>query len=364
MSEGRGKPIARELIYDALFDDAIFEEIPCLLATSVGARSATLAWVNNTANTVVIAHSNYYSADQMADYAANFSNIDPWVNAAACPGLGDQAWNLDELVPETTYRSTPFYNDWIRTMGDDAYHCLGVLTTSRFGQGIIGLHRGKGAALFDRGEDKLLQQQMPDLRRMMTMRGRVTSLDAGRQHESLMLDSLQTRLFLITRTNVLQYCNATAERTARPFWLRNNRVGVAHVEHRGLEAAIRNATDPAGPTATTVAVPPAVDQRAELISVIPFREPGGRRLAMLMISAPPPKPSMERQLHSMFRLTIAEAAVAALLADGDAPTTIAEKRTTSLHTVRAQIKAITAKMGCNRLAEVAAIIARVQAAPE
>lgn len=360
MSGTSVKAVAREIIYDALLDDDLFAAVPNLIGASVGARSAVLGWISADQQTRVLAHSGYYTDAQFADYSSNYSHIDPWVTAASQPGMTDRVWNLDDLVSESTFRSTRFYNDWIRAMGDDAYHCLGALTSSTFGTGIIGLHRGKGAA-YDRGEDVLLQMQLPDLRRMMALRGRMSSLEAAKQHDGLMLDTLPTCLYLVSRTNVLRYRNAAADKAHQPYWLRSNRAGATHVEHRELAAAIHKATDPAGPSATTVAIAISQGQGAELVSVVPFRNPDGRRLAMLMIAASPAKQSVEHQLRHLFRLTAAEATVATFLAEGRAPAIIAEMRSTSLNTVRIQIKAITAKLGCSRIAEVAVIVSRLGA---
>jgi DNA-binding CsgD family transcriptional regulator len=66
----------------------------------------------------------------------------------------------------------------------------------------------------------------------------------------------------------------------------------------------------------------------------------------------------EDQLKQAFALTAAEARVVRLLAEGDTPESIAEASSTSLSTVRTQIKSAYAKLDVSRQAELVQLVAR------
>ena len=61
-------------------------------------------------------------------------------------------------------------------------------------------------------------------------------------------------------------------------------------------------------------------------------------------------------LRSLYGLTRAEAEIAVRIADGVGPAGIAGERGVSVATVRAQVKALAAKLGCARQSEIAALV--------
>jgi DNA-binding NarL/FixJ family response regulator len=67
-------------------------------------------------------------------------------------------------------------------------------------------------------------------------------------------------------------------------------------------------------------------------------------------------------LRSLYRLSNAEAEVAAAAASGMDVVQIAQSRNVSIHTLRAQVAAIKAKMGLSRMTEIAVTVGRIDAA--
>ncbi len=67
-------------------------------------------------------------------------------------------------------------------------------------------------------------------------------------------------------------------------------------------------------------------------------------------------------LRSLYKLSNAEAEVAAAAASGMDVVQMARVRNVSIHTLRAQISAIKAKMGLSRMTEIAVTVARIDAA--
>ena len=67
-------------------------------------------------------------------------------------------------------------------------------------------------------------------------------------------------------------------------------------------------------------------------------------------------------LRSLYRLSNAEAEIAAASAAGMDVVQMAQARKVSIHTHRAQIAAIKAKMGLSRMTEIAVTVGRIEAA--
>jgi DNA-binding CsgD family transcriptional regulator len=70
-------------------------------------------------------------------------------------------------------------------------------------------------------------------------------------------------------------------------------------------------------------------------------------------------PSLVGRLRSLYGLTQAEAELAAALGEGVGVTEIVAARGVRESTVRSQLKALAAKMRCRRIAEIAALVARM-----
>lgn len=137
--------LRREEIYDCLDDDAAFARLPGLIAESIGARSAVFYWRNPDLSAEVLASSNYWSPADMAHYVAHFAEHDLWAQSTLTPKTTNKLWVLDDLVSARTYLNSTFYNEWIRNIGDDTFHCVGMSISSQGGNGLIGIHRGKGS---------------------------------------------------------------------------------------------------------------------------------------------------------------------------------------------------------------------------
>jgi len=67
-------------------------------------------------------------------------------------------------------------------------------------------------------------------------------------------------------------------------------------------------------------------------------------------------------LRSLYKLSNAEAEIAAAAAAGMDVVQMAQARNVSIHTLRAQIAAIKAKMGLSRMTEIAVTVGRIEAA--
>ena len=187
-----------EQIYEAMIDDEAFATLPTLLAQSVGARSCVIHWRDTRHEAEVMAHSPYFSAEQMLDYAENFVEHDEWSNCGKEYPFINRIWNTKQMVTPDAYEGSIFYNEWIRAMGDDTYHCIGTVMETDRGLGLIGLHRGKGQADFDAVSIKDLNRNIVHLRRMLSVRARLTSDSTRMRGVSALLDSNPAPMLAVT----------------------------------------------------------------------------------------------------------------------------------------------------------------------
>lgn len=66
-------------------------------------------------------------------------------------------WAHLKVVDAEAFRSSVFYNELYRPLGDDTARCLGVVLDRPQGHLAIGLHRAYGQTAFEAGEVAALQ---------------------------------------------------------------------------------------------------------------------------------------------------------------------------------------------------------------
>ena len=355
------RQLRREDIYDCLDDDEAFARLPGLVATAIGARSAVFHWRSEEGGPLVLADSGYWSPSQMDQYVDRYAAHDIWAQSTLTARTANRLWVIDELVPERVYGNSVFYNDWIRLMGDDTYHCAGMSMAGTAGTGLIGLHRAKAAGAFEADDLARLHEHIGPIRRLMRVRGMLAEARADTRMAGEMLDGLAIAAVVVRREGWILHANAAAQAklsAGRPVtvaggWLTAQDAGAAGA----IRTAIARATDPAAPESGAVRIA-GPDGASEVVTVAPIRR-DSHRCALLLFRAAPP-PSAATQLQRLFRLTAAEAAVALCLAQGMSPTEIATQREVSPLTIRTQLKVVAEKLGCRRQTEIVALITRIE----
>ena len=99
-----------------------------------------------------------------------------------------------------------------------------------------------------------------------------------------------------------------------------------------------------------------VSGKAQPVTVVPYKEAGGRRTALILAQPPRDDDVTERHLRSLFGLTPSEATVAVMIAEGMSGPAIAARRGTAYETIRAQTKAIASKLRCARQTDIAILV--------
>lgn len=257
-----------EQIYQAMVDDEAFALLPTLLAQSVGARSCVIHWRDSRHQAEIMAHSPYFSPEQMLNYSENFVEHDEWSNCGQQRDYVNRIWNTKQMVTPAAYEKGVFYNEWIRAMGDDTYHCIGTVMETERGLGLIGLHRGKSQADFDQDSVKELNRNIVHLRRMMTVRARLATDNMRVRGLVALLDANPGPMLAVTSRGRIVHANAAALNLLGQAATIRELGGYLHAaapaEDPPLAAAIARASDPAMPTASLVVMVAPSGARLEL----------------------------------------------------------------------------------------------------
>jgi DNA-binding CsgD family transcriptional regulator len=354
------KQVRSEEIYEAMLDDDAFTNLPGLMAEAYGARSCVLHWRSAQGSAQVMAHNGYYPDEEMANYAENYTDTDLWALGGLRPDRVNQVLNCDDLVSPNTYEKSVFYNEWIRGMGDDTFHCLGTAVQTKWGYGFVGLHRGRSQGTFTAAKVRSMQRDIVHLRRMMSIRA---TLAAGLERTSraeAVCDSIGDALITVTEAGRIVRANAAADN----LLLRNDGLGAAKnvlFAHTSAgDRALRNAISAAARLSNSAATAVAVPRREGghyTLTVAAVRRAAGPTLVLVTVRDPEfVDRSIEPRLTTIYGLSRAEADIAVRLSDGAGPADMALERGVSVETVRSQLKAVTAKLGCRKQTEIVSIV--------
>lgn len=355
------RTLRKEDIYDCLDDDDAFARLPGLVAEAIGARSAVFHWRSQDNGPLVLADSGYWSPERMGEYVDRYAEHDIWAQSTLTRQTRNRLWVIDELVPERVYGNSVFYNDWIRTMGDDTYHCAGMSMAGASGTGLIGLHRAKSSGAFESDNLARLSEHVGPVQRLMRVRGMLAEARGDKRLLSDTLDGLAIEVMVAGRDGRLLQANAQASQSLEaggPLSVVAGKLTSRDAGNaRTVQRAIDKATNTVSPESSFVRIATHGGLIAAL-TVAPIRH-NGHRCAMLMLRMPV-SAGLTAQLQLLFGLTASEAAIAIALSQGLSLPEIAATREVSVLTIRTQLKVAADKLGCRRQAEVVALIARLE----
>ena len=355
--------IRTEEIYDAVTDDAAFDALASTLAHALGARSGVLHWGVAANDIEEISYSGHFSDSHMAAYDVDFQNDDIWVEAMDRSAAVNQAWNCEEFVSAATYERSRIYNEWIRPMGDDTFHCLGAVVRQGGVYGKIGLHRGRGQNGFGAREVRTLQDSIGHIGRMFAIRSKLDQAKNYGRTLHATLDMVGHAVFVLRPSGALVECNRAGEamlQRADALLLRQRQVKARDlIDDEALQTAIRAANAREGGQANALFV-----HRREglpyILSLAPVRVGDARQILAIVTDPAQQDASLNSRIRALYGLTRAEAEVAEALSLGKPLEQLADERGVALNTIRTQMKNIYAKLDCSRQSE---LVARIRQLP-
>ena len=345
-----------EQIYQAMVDDEAFAELPTLLAQSVGARSCVIHWRDSQHHAEIMTHSKYFTDAHMTNYAANFTEHDDWTNRATEREFINRVWNCEELVPSADYERSIFYNDWIRAMGDDTFHCIGTVMQTDRGLGCIGLHRGKSQLNFNGESIQALNRNIVHLRRMLTVRARMTGDSMRIRSLTALLDSAPGPTLAVTALGRIVHANVAAAALIEAGTMIRHVGGHLHAAvpaaERALVLAIARAADPVSPAASVIMINAPGGHQIEL-TLAPVNDRG---VGLVRVSGRDPDAQLRQALvpaEAGDVLAPREMAVARYVGMGLRNREIAERMGLTEGTIKVYLHNLFAKVGVSTRTELA-----------
>jgi DNA-binding CsgD family transcriptional regulator len=344
-----------EEIIEAALDDELFQSLPHRIAAISNSRSVLIPWHLANSDVQVMAHSGYFTDNQLETYATKFSAMDPWALASAGNQPDGRAINLEQLVATDEFVRSPFYNEYIRGMGDDTARCMGLRVNTNWGSGMIAVQRGLTQPTFSEAEVAQLDTIGRQLSRVIALRGRLEWYRHRLADAEAILSQLADAALLLEPSCRLITANPAGERllSSGKLVVRQGRVALPHSS--SLDAEFRTAVQRAAPPHLKSA-DLFTGEDGLVLSVSPLSHPAAPRILVLGKQRSEAPQRVRQRLQQAFKLSKSEAEVALLIAEGASLRTISEQRDVSVATVRVQLKAVFSKMGCSRQAEVVALI--------
>jgi DNA-binding CsgD family transcriptional regulator len=343
-------------IYEALFEDEAFATLPERLAAAFGARSAIFGWHFDNVDAEFLAHSLHFRPDDVAVYLRNFALVDEWSTALTRQPARNVALDLDRLAGPGTWEKGVVYNEWLRPMGDDTVHCIGVYVENSRGRGSLVMHRGKTQKPFEQETIDSLTAHAKPIRRMLSLRARLQAAERTDPALRGFAEAAGPTVLVSADMRVLR-ANLAGDELLRSGVLLQSRDGRVRAGVRAtpeLDWAVRMASSASAPSAEIVLLHPPHTQPVP-VAVVPVSV-GGRALAMLLFDQPAQAPSVASFLAQRFGLTPSEADIAERIAAGENTRQISDARGVALNTVKVQLKSVLAKMDCRRQIEVATLV--------
>jgi DNA-binding CsgD family transcriptional regulator len=349
------------LVYDAAVDGGLWPQFLEALADTVNGHFANISYLDHTSRFVEFAATARFDPAFGAEYRAYYSKLDPWARIARERGLfrtglvdlGDRYLSPAEL------ERTEFYTDLGRRFG-----FLGGLTAviaaSSTSISAISIAQRK-AGSFREDERRLVEMLLPHLQRALALHQRLTDLQRTSDASLAAIDRMPFATMLVAADSRPSFVNAAATAVLQQRdgleLSRGQLVAGTAVQTRELQNLIDGAADCAKghgiASGGTLTIGRPSLKRPYNVLVTPMRHQSEARVlfqdpgcAAVFVADPEAPSRIDRKLlEGSFDFTPAEAAIAALLAQGKTVAEIVASLRISEHTVRTHLKHLFAKTG-------------------
>lgn len=300
---------------------------------------------------------------EVTAYREQFFSLDPFVNLPP-----DKVIALADILSDRELMTSDYYLHYLepigvfRILGVDTIEPGGVVARLRFS-------RGRSEPAFAARDRQLLARLTPHLRRALQIYARLQRTASERDVYAGAVDGLSVATIILDEHARMLNSNAMATallEEADGLSLRGQRLYIAAREtNQALQQAVTSiiqAQQRGEPGVVKALRIPRSAGRSDLGLVVrPVPAPGGEAQSSpcvaVFISDPDLRESASRQtLGELFGLTPAEANLAILLARGLSLAEVSGAQNISPHTARAQLKAIFAKTGVSRQAELVRLV--------
>jgi DNA-binding CsgD family transcriptional regulator len=301
---------------------------------------------------------------EVTAYREQFFSLDPFVNLPP-----DKVIALADILPDKELMASDYYLHYLEPIG--VFRILGVDTIEPGGMvGRLRFSRGRSEPAFATRDRQLLGRLAPHLRRALQIYARLQRTTSERDVYAGAVDGLSVATIILDEQARLLNSNAMASallEEADGLSLRGRRLQIAAREtNQALQQAVTSIIqaqqrgEPGVVRALRIRRSPGRSDLGLVVRPVPASGRGegqGSPCVAVFISDPDLQESASRQtLGELFGLTPAEANLAILLARGLSLAEASGAQNISLHTARAQLKAIFAKTGVSRQAELVRLV--------
>ncbi|WP_341898905.1 hypothetical protein [Ferrovibrio terrae] len=316
--------------------------------------------------TLILSNTDNYDAKSLADYEAHYYANDPYVDGALKIGFGIPLLG-HKIVDANALLNSELYADWGKGIG--VFHLTGAMMAVDSGAiAGIGIHRAYGSTDYTVEDQHAVGLILPHLTRALQMYRKLNGLERQGQIGLAALEALTVGVMVVDAAGRLLFSNTVAERLLQ----KGQGIAASHGHLRAqladrnlvLQHTIREAV--AGfsgrSSHTGMLVMPRRDglPLSLLVCPAPGDRLGSNRLkaaAIIFVNNPDDRVTpTEAALSAQFRLTPAEARLTAALLDGEHVDDYVQRTGLSLHTVKTQLKAIFAKTGSGRQADLIRVV--------
>ena len=320
---------------------------------------------------VAMAHAGM-SEDEARTYLAISSHHeDPRIPAVL--GLPNRPLIERETIGEDAWHASTYFKEVIKPNGFDS--TLGMHTPLGDEQlvAVLGFVRRLGDPPFDRTDADRMQLYIPHFRAAMQIAGLVRRLDAERRSFAAVFDRLRMATAITDRFGRPRYMNPSAEallRSGRGVKLQSERLVAEDAETtRMIHGAVFDAALATGipgegrhviPIRGRNGTAPLVVAVSPLDPAVQGSEPTTEPLAVVFLLDPEARYEGDVEaLERLYGLTRAEAEVMQAIAGGRRMQDIARESGRSVETLRSHLKAVYAKTGVDRQADLVRLVAQV-----
>lgn len=347
-----------EAIYDTLFDDDLFAELPGKLAQIAGGRSAIIGWIYADGSQRFLGSNGYFGTEDIGRYLSDYAAEDPWTLASLSDFRPNQLVDALDLVPDERYAKSRLYNEFFRSIGDDTFRALSISSENLDGKGSLAIHRGKSSKGLSQSGKLALEEIAPHVGRVIALRSQLERLSSGARLLRALSDYSPVAAIVIDAKQRLVEANAGGERMlhqSSALMRKMGRVIATGPSRQLIEAALARAIGPS-PSPSVVALA-QTGHASQTLDILPMPLDATSRGVLLLMRDPTDMASdTESRLVSVFGLSRAQAAIAVGLAGGQTSEQLARARGVSRETVKVQVREAAARLGCRRQAEIAAVV--------
>ncbi len=274
----------------------------------------------------------------------------------------------EELIEPREFERTEFCADWCKQVG--IYHMIGGTAPIRDGLAVaVGVHRPQNTRGFTETDKRVFALLMTNVVRACQLADKIGTLERRVALSFDILSDLKVGLLILDARGRLLHLNAVAQRLMRSSRWITYAGGVVRPIHpadaNSFAQRVADAADPAGSpfhkTQGAMTLQDPVDGKLA-VTITPFRSQGmdlGIAEPAVAVVFGDPDGVSRIQLDEISRvlsLTAAEARLAAIIASGHSLVEAAKALGISANTAKTQLKSIFAKTGCQRQADLVALV--------